>query len=190
VETSEIVSGSTENGNVVTTVSGSRYFLSSESVQDMRKTTDPAALKELASARPGATIQLTRMAKDRATKDALEALEALETPDKSKPRATFSLSALFGLGGDEGKEEKNAAPLNKKAAPLPKKAAPLPKKAPRGLPSLSRWRQNRDKSITGLISGTSAFPDGEQITTSPIAKGAVSPGEIVTTSSGSKYFLQ
>jgi len=80
-------------------------------------------------------------------------------------------------------------PAPKKAEPkraLQKKAA---SKAPRGVPSLVNWRQNRDGSITGFISGSPNFDEGERITTSEIASGTIGDGELVQTGSGSKYFL-
>lgn len=92
---------------------------------------------------------------------------------------------------------KRAAP---KKAPVPKKApavkkapvakkAPPPKRAPRGVPSLVNWRKNRDGSVTGFITGSPNFEEGEKITTSPIASGEISDGNVVQTGSGSKYFL-
>lgn len=65
----------------------------------------------------------------------------------------------------------------------------VPKKAPAGVPSLVKWRVNRDKSITGFISGSKSFSEGEQVTTSPIVSEEIKKGEVVKTGSGSKYFL-
>ena len=212
VETSPITKGSIENGSVVSTKSGSRYFLSAEPA--VKKSNIFAAMKDLAGAEPGATITLTRERKEREAKAAVEAIE------KAKPRSTFS---LFGLGFGESDESpapapKKAAaprpsiPLTKapapKARPAPKKkAAPAPKKvaaprpslkvapapktptAPRGVPMLSRWKKNGDGSITGNISGSPSFNDGERVTTSMIKKGKVAKNEVVTTGSGSRYFL-
>ena len=73
---------------------------------------------------------------------------------------------------------------------LPAPGAKSTKKAPMGVPTLSRWRQNSDKSITGLVSGSRGFGDGQRITTSPIASGTIGPGEVIKTGSGSRYFLQ
>jgi len=63
------------------------------------------------------------------------------------------------------------------------------KRAPRGVPTLVSWRKNRDGSITGFISGSPNFSEGERITTSPIASGDISAGQVVRTGSGSSYFL-
>ncbi len=61
--------------------------------------------------------------------------------------------------------------------------------APRGVPVISKWKQARDGSITGVISGSGKFSDGDPVTTSPIRGSAVG-GTTVTTESGSKYFLE
>jgi hypothetical protein len=81
---------------------------------------------------------------------------------------------------------------------LPKKASTSPFIAkvpssrftsPKGVPSLMRWKKNRDGSVTGLITGSDQFDENERITTSPILKGIIAPGNLVETKSGSKYFL-
>jgi hypothetical protein len=172
IETSPISNGRLETGSVVSTASGSRYFLSDEPAA--KKANIAAAIKDMSSAKPGSTITLTKQRKER---EAAAAREAVKT---AKPRATFS---LFGLGfgaADEG--------LPEPAAPRPSRPIPQ-KQAPRGVPTMSRWKKNRDGSITGLISGSRAFSDGDRVTTSPITKGTSERGEIVTTGSGSRYFL-
>jgi hypothetical protein len=63
------------------------------------------------------------------------------------------------------------------------------KKAPGGVPSLVKWKLNKDNTITGFISGSSTFPEGEKVTTSPIVSEVIQNGEVVRTGSGSKYFL-
>ena len=171
METSEIATGEISNGCVVTTDSGSRYFLSSESVKSMREASQKdfsknAPSKQMEASKPRPTIRLTQLAKEREAKIALEAVE------QGKPRSTFSLAALFGFGDDDSKTGKSSSG------------------APQGVPSMGRWKQNRDKSITGLISGSPTFAEGEQVTTSPIARGTISAGEVVVTNSGSKYFLE
>ena len=65
----------------------------------------------------------------------------------------------------------------------------LKKAAPRGVPSLVRWKRNGDSSITGFISGSPRFKEGEKVTTSPITNGNVKSGEVVKTGSGSSYYL-
>jgi len=51
------------------------------------------------------------------------------------------------------------------------------------------WRENSDGTVSGFITGSPLFNEGEKITTSPIAKGNVATGSVVQTGSGSKYFL-
>jgi hypothetical protein len=165
VETSEITFGEIANGSVVKTSSGSRYFLS-DIVPSSPNAKDVENLK---SARPGATITLTRSAMERDAKKAMNAVK------EAKPRSTFS---LFGMLSDE------AVPPGP-----PAKKSGFKRSAPRGVPLLKRWRRNRDGSITGIISGSPNFNEGEQITTSPIANGNIDSKELVTTGSGSRYFL-
>merc|ERR1711862_370368 len=65
-----------------------------------------------------------------------------------------------------------------------KKAAPAP-----DIPSISRFVQNADGSITGRVTNSKTFRNGTEITTSPVKKGAKA-GMVVTTLSGSKYLLK
>ena len=156
------------NGVIVKTSSGSRYFLSNDDA--VRQANRQAALKDMAAAKPGATITLTRMERERQAKVAKDALE------QAKPRATISLFGILS-GADE------------EPMPIKTSTATAVRKAPRGVPIINKWKQNKDGSITGLITGSPNFSDNERITTSPIVSGAVSPGNVVTTGSGSKYFL-
>ncbi len=189
VETSPIVNGVVANGNVVKTGSGSRYFLS-DTTPSSAKTDAP--LKSLLSALPGATIQLTKDAKDK------EAKRALAAVTEAKPRSTFS---LFGLGGGSSQQVVSKGTPSIKVSSSP--SIPIPKKAtttgaaskkvsaaPRGVPTITRWRKNRDGSISGLIFGSNAFKDGERITTSAIAQGTIQSGQTVKTGSGSRYYLE
>ena len=144
VTTSRIAKGTIAGGEIVTTGSGSRYFLAGSltTVPRKQKQQEKAALDSLSNAPPRATLR------------------------------------LFGLGNADDDE----------SLPAPKPAV-KGRKAPFGTPTLSRWRKNRNGSITGLISGSRSFDDGERITTSNIAKGTIASGEVVTTGSGSRYFL-
>ena len=75
---------------------------------------------------------------------------------------------------------------NRKATPK-KEATPVP----RGVPVLSGWRKNRNGSVTGKISGSNNFKDGETVTTSPIRdKDTIQVESVVQTKSGSKYYLK
>ena len=80
--------------------------------------------------------------------------------------------SLFGFGG--GKSD-DAPTVSTTASSV----------APRGVPVISQWRQERDGSITGSISGSSAFKNGDPVTTSPIKGNAVG-GTVVSTKSGSR----
>ena len=56
------------------------------------------------------------------------------------------------------------------------------------IPVLSKWVQNSDGSLTGLVSNSDNFRSGTKITTSPVRKGAKA-GSVVKTGSGSQYRL-
>ena len=107
------------------------------------------------------------------------AAQAQKSVQKAAPGATINIFGGFGGGGGS---KPAPAPAQVEAA----KAAAA--SAPRGVPTISSWKQNRDGSISGFISGSPSFDDGESVTTSPI-KGEASDGAVVQTGSGSKYFL-
>lgn len=92
--------------------------------------------------------------------------EASTTPTQSS--RTFSIG-LFNFGQDDAQEESPSTSSN----------------APKGVPVLSKWKQNGDGSISGNISGSPSFKRGEFVTTSPISGKAVG-GAVVRTSSGSR----
>lgn len=95
---------------------------------------------------------------------------------------------------------KSKAPQKRAAAPPPARQAsptfslfggvakaPAAKASP--YPILSKFTQNRDGSITGVVRNSKDFKTGAKITTSPVKRGAKA-GQLVTTSSGSKYQLE
>ncbi len=88
---------------------------------------------------------------------------------EAKPGATIRLFDFF-VGREEEEEEGNQRPS----------AEP-----PKGVPVLSKWKRNIDGSVSGIITGSKTFNDGEAITTSPL-KGEVIPGSVVVTQSGSR----
>jgi hypothetical protein len=144
-----------------------RYFLA----PGKSKTKAAAAKKAekvIQVAKPRASISLFGGGQEEKKAAAKKAEKLIQG---AKPRASISL-----FGGGQG--EKKAAP--------PKKQQ---KKAPSGVPSLARWKENDDGTVTGFISGSSSFDEGERVTTSPIASGKVTAGQVVRTGSGSKYFL-
>jgi hypothetical protein len=171
IETSSIAEGIIENGYVVQTASGSRYFLSSDKAANTNNVFD--TLKSMANARPRGTITISKdkLIKEKKTDKRVE--EALEILDKGSPRSTFSLLDL-GLGFRETDLVSFFGGGNK---------------APEGVPKLSKWSTNEDGTITGIITGSPSMDDGEYITTSPIASGEKKRGITITTQSGSKYFL-
>lgn len=100
---------------------------------------------------------------------------AKQAVEKAKPGATISLG-FFGFGNqsiDESPNEKPKVPAKKVAS------------APRGVPAISNWRQNRDGSISGVIFGSKTFGEGESITTSPITS-EPAEGVVAQTTSGSR----
>jgi hypothetical protein len=94
------------------------------------------------------------------------------------------------------KEKEAKAKSGATTTPKPQKTAPSSPFAFFGAigkqaepPTLKRWRQNRDGTITGLIYGSKGFKDGTRITTSPVPRGA-KKGTVVKTGGGSRYSLQ
>lgn len=105
-----------------------------------------------------------------------EAATRASNAEQSVKAATSGATiSLFGFG----QKNENA----KLASTKPASKANV---APRGVPTVSKWRENRDGSISGFISGSSAFDDGDAITTSEIKKGDIASGSVVQTGSGSK----
>jgi hypothetical protein len=150
------------------------------------------AAEERKAAQQAAVEAANRAKSEEAAKKKAEAADASrvqrsksqsqEALSKAASGSTISLGFLnFGLSSDESTSTSpNTTSSQRKITIL--------SKAPNGVPTLSKWRQNRDGSITGLISGSNAFTEGESITTSPIVTG-VADGALVQTSSGSRYFL-
>ncbi len=142
-------------------------------------------------ATPKRDPQLSRSAKvDKqrrdAEKDQKEREEAaLATLAKAASRATINLLGLKNLDNESSK-----SPQDEKESPAtPPKRPTSASKAPAGVPTLARWRENADGSVTGNVSGSRNFTNGEKITTSKIVRGSFASGEVVVTGSGSKYFL-
>jgi hypothetical protein len=133
------------------------------------------------------------------------AVKAKEVVKVAAPGATISLASLFGsaFGFDTGNtpassDTDESSSSKAASAKMPKKREPekvitsdleTAVKPPRGVPVLNNWRRNFNGSITGKVSASKDFEDGELITTSRIATGNIKSGNLVETSSGSKYFL-
>jgi hypothetical protein len=87
-----------------------------------------------------------------------------------QPKDDSSPTGLFGFGA--GKGSKTGSP-------------------PPGVPVINKFKQNRDGSVTGFITGSGSFKEGEKVTTSKLASNQkIEAGSVVSTVSGSKYFLQ
>ncbi|KAL3914825.1 MAG: hypothetical protein SGILL_005936 [Bacillariaceae sp.] len=94
-----------------------------------------------------------------------------ENFSQNKPRPTMELGNLFGG------ESKTSQSSNPAVAP------------PEGLPIIYNWVQEEDGSIRGTIRNSPNFDDGAIVSTSAVAVGATE-GSVVSTASGSRYFLE
>jgi hypothetical protein len=105
----------------------------------------------------------------------------------------FDLLSVFGRTTEPQRslEGDDRNPVAKKKQVSTKTSSPIAiKQPPKGVPIMNKFKKNRDGSITGFISGSKNFEDGEQITTSKLAPDQIiEAGNIVQTVSGSKYFL-
>ena len=129
--------------------------------------------KEAAAAAAAAAAEKVKRDRDAKAKQAVKAVE------QTKKSTTIS---LFGLGGINADTVSISPPRQKQPSP----AKPT---APSGVPTISGWRLTGDGSISGRISGSPNFRDGEQVTTSQIVQGRIETGSVVKTGSGSRYFL-
>ena len=151
---------------------GSKAYRNGESITTSEITGD-AADNAVVQTTSGSKYFLAP--KPSSSKSNARAKKAVESVEEAKPGATISLGFFnFGSG------EQSAA--NDGIASTPRTLA----KAPRGVPSLSNWRQNRNGSLAGNISGSRAYADGESITTSSITSEPID-GTVVQTTSGSRY---
>ena len=108
-----------------------------------------------------------------------------------KPKLAVTTKSMFSFGGTKKVTKPPPTTLKPAAAARQQKkkvVAPKKKKVIGGVPELSKWKQNKDGSITGFISNSPSFFTGTRITTSSIPKGAKS-GSTVRTGSGSRYKL-
>lgn len=103
---------------------------------------------------------------------------------QAKPGATLNIFNFGRSAKPEPAETEPETPV-KSTKPRPKKIA----QAPRGVPTISNWNQNRDGSIAGNVFGSTSFDAGESVTTSAITSDAIG-GTVVETESGSRYYLE
>jgi hypothetical protein len=94
------------------------------------------------------------------------------TPEPVKPKAAAKSAGGFSLFGGAGSTKKAE-----------------PKVVVDNIPVVGKFKQNPDGSITGIVRNSKNFRNGTEITTSPVKRGAKA-GDVVTTSSGSKYRLE
>ena len=197
IETSPIVDGAIDNCSVVSTQSGSRYFLSPDPRNDPLDTLfafkNPFKNERTTGRRrQGATITL---AKNKEVDD------EKKTPLLS-PRSTFSLFDLLDGGGGGEKKNKSSSETTTKSTystsrrlvpppPPEPQTPPSDKIPPKGTPTLTGCVFNEDGTITGYIFGSQNinYSDGYLVTTSPIVNGERKQFEMVTTATGSLYFL-
>ena len=123
------------------------------------------------------TLEAQRKRDEAAAKRAAAAKSSQAEKKIAKAPSGATIS-LFGFGAN-----KDEAAVTRPVRPAAKNSSPP------GVPKMAKWRKNRDGSVTGFISGSRNFDEGEKITTSPIVKGDIANGSLVQTGSGSKYFL-
>ena len=179
IETSVVVNGSSENGHVVETSSGSRYYLSPDSPDNPAADILNAFKNFSTDNRRQGTITINKQSIYDGRK--LGEKSAMETLEKGPPRSTFSLFDLFGPSRDSAS--------NQRQTPSPPPPPPPDKAPPSGVPRLSSWKVNDDNTITGYVFGSDKIGDGNLITTSAIARGEQKQYEIVATINNSLYFL-
>ena len=110
----------------------------------------------------------------------------------SKSKVSLSSDSVFGGFFGGGRSNSSKTKTKKKSFGFENRGLPLTPKSSTivCVPTLKQWKENPDNSIEARIYGSSSFSDGEIITTSPIEKTyKVAKGNIVQTSSGSKYLL-
>eukprot|EP00525_Craspedostauros_australis_P008784 CAMPEP_0198112352 /NCGR_PEP_ID=MMETSP1442-20131203/4213_1 /TAXON_ID= /ORGANISM="Craspedostauros australis, Strain CCMP3328" /LENGTH=196 /DNA_ID=CAMNT_0043769087 /DNA_START=120 /DNA_END=710 /DNA_ORIENTATION=- len=57
------------------------------------------------------------------------------------------------------------------------------------MPTLRRWKQNADGSVTGLIRNSKNFANNTKVTTSPLPRNATAQKGVIKTVTGSQYRL-
>ena len=166
IETSPIVDGEIDNFSVVSTSSGSRYFLSGDSNPNHNLS----------------TFQDVRIP-NRST----ITLSSISPPGQERQtRPTFSLFDLF----DDVSERISNGPLNFHQSQTHQLSQPSSDNMPlASTPTLTDWVFNANGSITGYIFGSTRIGDGVLITTSPIVDGEKKQFETVRSASGSLYYL-
>jgi hypothetical protein len=118
---------------------------------------------------------------------AMEAERAAKTEaEKKRAESSRARSEL-----QKTMKNKSSPAASSKTETKPAQSSPWSFLTPmaREIPEVSRWKQNRDGSITGFIYNSKSFKDGTRVTTSPVPASAKA-GTTVTTGSGSQYSLK
>ena len=165
-----------EARNIVQTISGSQYYLCDKPAE--------AEIPEVGNLFQGfsplrtrrSTITISKsLRSEKVRKNVSTAMDALA---KAPPRTTFSLFDLLGA-----KPKKPVRPPSRDSVSDGQQIAP------EGVPTLTQWSCNDDGTISGTIYHSSRIKDGNLINTSPIAAGQSRRFQLVTTVTGSVYFL-
>eukprot|EP00804_Cyclotella_cryptica_P002764 CCRYP_021221-RA/>CCRYP_021221-RA protein AED:0.08 eAED:0.08 QI:191/1/1/1/0.66/0.5/4/275/1069 len=119
----------------------------------------------------------------------LQTEKATSIGSKSSPPVSSFFGGLFGVSSSTNSVASKSSsgssnPTTKKTNLVKTKPTNV------GIPTLKQWKVNSDNSVEGRIFGSSSFKDGATVTTSPIgSKFKIAKGNVVQTSSGSKYLL-
>lgn len=111
--------------------------------------------------------------------------ELIEEQPESSPKQKKGLPFASTLGRstevkETEKEKRDASHVTKKTKKGGKKV--------KTVAVISDWEQNDDGSITGMVTNSEKFPDGDYITTTPLRNRAKA-GRIVRTTGGTRYRL-
>ena len=98
-------------------------------------------------------------------------------------RSTSVTGGVFGIN-------QRSSAANRKSQPARSVESPprIYKTAPRGVPTLTRWKLNRNQAISGLIYDSSSYDDGKRVTSAPLEEGTKAvAGAVVKSVSGSRF---
>jgi hypothetical protein len=218
ISTSAITQGA-HGGTIVTTLSGSRYFLEelttikesdevySEQWWQQEQQKRRILKTEDASNDAMSILNAFKKFKDVATstvrrsKDAITITKDRDDVNTTKSKKDNTRSAMEILEKSpprstfslfdlfDGEKSDNKSKTTMGSSPLPPTPTPAKKRPPAGTPTLTEWNMNDDGTITGFIFGSRNIGDGYLITTSPIVNGRRKQFEMVKTATGSLYFL-
>ena len=135
--------------------------------------------EEAKKQRAAEKIAAEKMKQDQATK-------AKQAVGQAKKGSTIS---LFGLGSDKSSATSPSPVRKSPTLQVQQPNQAVKTLAPKGVPTITGWKLGTDGAISGRISGSPNFKQGELITTSPIKSGRIESGSVVQTGSGSRYFL-